>query len=485
MPFAAMTLYRELKGRFGADDIFFDGGTLRPGMDWLEEIKSHLAGTAGAFIAVIGPKWTETLTEREQSGGKDHVVQEIELGLRDEWTVIPLLLNEAALPPAQDLPPSVRALRDHHVAHLRMTSLDNDIESLTARLDELSVAARPGPADDHEADDKASTKDPVIEARPVDDEHYQTLIDEADNLVIFLGARANVDDQELPCPPGTATLPDDTGLAEYLAGKARMMSGERELAEVAQYARMCRGEPRVFGWVKEALSIDQEPGPVHKYLARLPKRFAELGLEKRYQVIVTPKLDVALEKALREAKEPFDVAVYMGPKTEYAGKFVHIPWDTAKPTVILAPNDYHDFPIAARSGQLSRTVVVRINGAVDDIDAGYPWQDNFVITEDHYIDFGRGRTPEEVVPAQILAKLRNSSCLFLGYAIADWRLRVFLHWIWPGQPSDAMRWAVEHNPSMLERQTWRRSGMDLYQSGLTDYVQGLDRFLIKHREELT
>jgi hypothetical protein len=27
--------------------------------------------------------------------------------------------------------------------------------------------------------------------------------------------------------------------------------------------------------------------------------------------------------------------------------------------------------------------------------------------------------------------------------------------------------------------------MDLYQSGLTDYVQGLDRFLVEHRDELT
>ena len=74
-------------------------------------------------------------------------------------------------------------------------------------------------------------------------------------------------------------------------------------------------------------------------------------------------------------------------------------------------------------------MVVRINGAVRD--AGYPWDNNFVITEDHYIDFAGGRAPEEVVPTQILAKLRHASCMFLGYAIADWRLRVFLHWIWP------------------------------------------------------
>lgn len=30
MPFAASALYRELKGQFGAENIFFDAGALRP-----------------------------------------------------------------------------------------------------------------------------------------------------------------------------------------------------------------------------------------------------------------------------------------------------------------------------------------------------------------------------------------------------------------------------------------------------------------------
>jgi len=54
MPFAAMMLYRELKERFGKENIFFDEGTLQPGMRFLEEIRSHLTDGAGAFIAMIG-----------------------------------------------------------------------------------------------------------------------------------------------------------------------------------------------------------------------------------------------------------------------------------------------------------------------------------------------------------------------------------------------------------------------------------------------
>ena len=217
---------------------------------------------------------------------------------------------------------------------------------------------------------------------------------------------------------------------------------------------------------------------MHMYLARLPKRLEELELPKRYQMIVTPKLDVAFEEALREW-----VSRSMSPSTSRrapsTGANSYTSHGTSrKPQVILAPNEYRGFPISAAGCELTRTVVVRTNGAVDDDDAGYPWPNNYVITEDHYIDYTGGRAPEEVVPTQILAKLHQASCLFLGYAIADWRLRVFLHWIWPGEkPNAAMRWAVDSNPSMIDRQTWTDTKVGLYQCRLTDYVLGLDRYL--------
>jgi hypothetical protein len=203
-------------------------------------------------------------------------------------------------------------------------------------------------------------------------------------------------------------------------------------------------------------------------------------------MIVTPKLDLALERAFQEEGEPFDVAVYMAPGTEYAGRFVHLPWGQVDPRPIMTPNEYTDFPIVTDYGELTRTVIVRISGAVDDLETGYRWKSNFLITEDHYIDYLGGRPAEEVVPTQILAKLRQASCLFLGYKIADWRLRVFLHWIWQGERlSGATCWAVERNPDVIERQFWQRSGVCLYKSRLTDYVGGFDRFLTEHRDELT
>ena len=477
VPFAAMMLYRELKARFESDDIFFDNGTLRPGMRFPEEIRSHLTNGAGVFIAVIGSKWMPTTAAHRQRGDLDYVVKEIELALQNRWIVIPLLVDEATLPDRLQLPPAIRALPDCQATRLRQANLDDDIEELGSRLNEIRNSIT-GTVEPPPRPTKPPQVEPASEVLAADDEHYQMLVDEADNLVIFLGAEVNAEDHEGPFREGAAMLPDDRDLAEYLAAKIKLQSGQRDLAEVAQYVRIIRGEPNVFRWVNQLLRVDSEPGPVHRYLAGLPRRLEELGLPKRYQMIVTPKLDLALEQAFREAGEPFDVAVYMAPGTEYAGRFVHLPWGNADPQPILTPNEYTDFPIVTDYGELTRTVIVRISGAVDDRETGYRWKSNFMITEDHYIDYPRGRPAEEVVPIQILAKLRQASCLFLGYTIADWRLRVFLHWIWQGERlGGATYWAVERNPDVLEQQFWRRFGVSLYKSRLSDYVNGFDRFL--------
>ena len=478
MPFAAMMLYRELMGRFRSENIFFDEGTLRPGTRFPEEIRSPLTDNTGAFLALIGPGWMPTMLAHQQRGDLDYVTKEIELALQNGWTVIPVLVDNATLPDPHQLPRAIRSLANRQAARLRQLNLDDDVEDLSARLNEIPEGKK----------DEVEQQLPIIEPPPVlaaDDEHYQMLNDEADNLVIFLGAGANADDHDEPFREGAEMLPDDTELAEYLAAKIRLESGQRDLAQVAQYVRMIRGEPNVFRWVKQVVGVDSEPGPVHKYLARLPRRLEELGLRKRYPMIVTPKFDLALERALLEEGEPFDVAVYMAPGTEYAGRFVHLPWD-GDPHPVITPNEYTGFPIASDWGELTRTVIVRTNGAVDNLQLGYRWKSNFIITEDHYIDYLGGRPAEEVVPTQILAKLRQASCLFLGYKIADWRLRVFLHWIWQGERlSGAAHWAVERDPDVLERQFWQRSGVALYKSRLTDYVAGLDRFLTEHRDELT
>jgi hypothetical protein len=289
---------------------------------------------------------------------------------------------------------------------------------------------------------------------------------------------ANADNEDEPWSVGCQRLPDDRELAAFLATRLGLKNPSLHLAEVAQRAGALRGEMELFQWVQQVLRVESEPGLIHWYLAHLP---AQLG--RRYQMIVTPQYDAALEKAFTEADEDFDVIVYMAPGTEQAGRVVHRPWD-AFPCPIDKPNEYTGLPIIAGDHSLRRTVIVRISGAVDDPSAGFSWEDNYVITEDHYIDYLSGRATEEVVPGQVLAKLKKANYLFLGYTIADWRLRVFLQRIWKGPKlGRAKYWAIESKPDALERELWKQAGVTLYQSSLTDYLRGLYDYLASHPAE--
>jgi len=488
MPGTAWALYLALKDRFGAENVFLDNSTLEGGMRWLDEITSHVT-SAGAFIALIGPNWTQSLTAHQQRGDVDWVAKEIDLALRSRphVTVIPLLIDDATVPDVSDLPPSLRPLPGCQAERLHHDSLLDDMEHLADRLMAIrdrpvGAATAPRPPEPPPADDGPQTGATSGSGPPtvpvVEDDHFQMVADEAAYLVVFLGAGANADDHEGGWRQGEM-LPDDIDLANHLAAKVRLKAERPDLAQIAQYISEVRGEANVFRWAREILAVDCEPSPVHRYLAHFPKRLDELGFEKSYQMIVTPKYDAALERAFREEGEPFDVAIYMAQRgTPNSGRFLHLPWGQASPLPVIKANDYTDFPFIADDSRLTRTVIVRIMGAIDDPSAGYGWKGNYLITQDDYIDFLGGRSAEEVVPGQILAKLREASCLFLGYTMADWRLRVFLRWIWGDKLGGGLHWAVERDPDVLERRFWQSFGVSLYKCPLTEYVKAFDNFLV-------
>jgi hypothetical protein len=493
----AWALYLKLIERFGEQNVFFDNGSLRPGVRWLAEIKSRLAD-AGALIVLIGSQWMPSLDQHQRQRAEDYVAMEIDLALRSgaRVAVIPVLVDEAEAPAEYALPPALKALAGCQAERLRHTHLLDDVERLMARLAEIAAgpvtAGSEGEGQRHlSADSPAAkiTSEPeppspesssaAVRVAPApDDDHYRMVLRHADHLVVFLGAAANAEGRLQPWHEGSG-LPDDRDLARYLS--ARLGLGDRPLglAEAAQHAGATYGEMELFDWVNKALRGDAEPGPVHSALAQLPGR-----LGRRYQMIVTPKYDAALEKAFREADEEFDVAVYVTPRKPMPqGRFVHLPWrGSAQPVDI--PNRYSDFPIG-EDGRLERPVILRVNGAVEDRSAGFTWEDNYVITEDHYIGYLSGQPAEEVVPAQILAKLRRSNYLFLGYPITDWRVRVFLQRIWDGPEfGRAKYWAVASEPDNFERDLWQEAGATLYQSSLAGYLAGLYRFLETNAGEL-
>jgi hypothetical protein len=479
----ALLLSDRLAQRFGAESVFLDTRNLQPGMKFLEEIKSHLPD-CGVLLALIGPRWMSSMRTREQASvaepAEDYVRFEIEYALRrnSRINVIPVLVGDTTPPPTPErLPRSLQALTKIEFELVRPKRFEEDLAHLMSRLEAI-VREQPtpppvgntletGPVQQQRAGPVPPRPMPGIvpPPDPAQLEHIlEHMVDEG-NLVPLLGSRLTP--ASATWSEGCGSLPDAEELAADLARRFSVTSARPDLSEVAQYVYVTRGRSDLYLTLRRILTADCEPGPVHRFLARFPRRLEELGLEKRYQLIISTNFDMALEKAFDEEEEPYDLAVYMASGPD-KGKFVHFPFE-GSPQPIAAPNAYGKFPIGDY-GELERTVIVKIHGAVDGSVSDYRWKENYVITQDHYIDYLSRSPVEGLVPVQILDKLRDSHCLFLGYTMRDWNLRVFLQRIWRGEPPGAKSWSIEPDPDVLEKEFWGQSCVDLYAADLADYV---------------
>jgi hypothetical protein len=268
---------------------------------------------------------------------------------------------------------------------------------------------------------------------------------------------------------GLTGLPDSERLASVLAGRFGYEPevDHPHLAEVAQYVDVTWGRPDLHRTLTESLGTADEPGPVHRFIAGLQTKLKAAGIPRRPFLALTTNFDTALERALRDAGEEFHLAIYMAG----SGHFVHVKPDGTQQE-IFQPNGYSDFPIEDDL-RLSGTLIVKVHGAIGEREPGFNDAENYVITEDNYIDYLSGSAVEQIVPVQILQKLKASHCVFLGYDIADWSLRVLLKRVW-GSRIPAKSWAVQPDGGEFEEVLWRESGVELIQGSLDAFVADLE-----------
>jgi hypothetical protein len=465
----ARLLYLTLAKELGDENVFLDEVSLEPGVKWLQELRSRSGGCA-AFIALIGPDWASIMTKRSEGEDEDFVRSEIEAALLPDsgvQEVIPVLVGDAEIPREDDIRylSAVHPLLKRQLAELRPGPWDADVEALVERLKEVKPEEpKPPPP-----------PPPPPPPGPKDSGHYdeivRLLLREDSAVVPFLGPGANSCDRTEPWHGDPAYLPDADELAAYLALELDSAAAPADLADVSQRVSVAIGEGDLYTALQKALPSGPRPGLVHGFLAGLPGRMAKLGHPDRYQLIVTTNYDDALERAFDDAGVPYDLAVYIA-KGDDKGRFVHVPCD-GEPRVVNDPNTYGGFQIDP-FGMVKRTVIMKIHGAVNRAREPYSWRNNYVITEDDYIDYMSVGEIGSIVPQQLLGKLRdNGHFLFLGHAVRDWNLRVFLIRIFGGHPRPNTSWAIQREPNPLDNRFWWRIGVNLSTIPLDDYVKEL------------
>ena len=242
--------------------------------------------------------------------------------------------------------------------------------------------------------------------------------------------------------------------------------GGATLPRVAQYVAVMKGSGPLYDELHELLDADLPPTSIHRFLAALPALLRERGLP--HQLLVTTSYDTALERALEEAGETFEIVSYLAAGRN-RGRFCHIAADGAG-SLIEEPNTY-----ATELSLERNTVILKLHGQVERTPAR-EWE-SFVVTEDDYIDYLAQTDVAGAVPVSLAATLRRSHFLFLGYTMADWNLRVILHRLWGDQPLTYHSWAVQPEPKPLEREFWRRRDVEVVELAFEDYAETLSRFV--------
>jgi hypothetical protein len=493
----ARLLYDRLSKALGRDAVYLDVANPTPGVRYLEHIKST-AATSWVFLALIGPHWLSSMTRRSQARfeqpATDLVKLEIELALSrgSGLKVVPILLGGAVMPNGESLPRSLRPLPSLQAIELRHAHFDEDFEVLVGAVAEVSeVGERPevGPASSQPTavvsssrgptrSDSGSPSTPDKGAHAPNDRHFEAVLRymlDDDGVVPVLGRDVNGTPLEGQPILGGASLPNSGELARDLAERFGLDLEHHDLAKVAQQVYLTSGSPDLHRTLRRLLPAEAAPSAVHRFLAAFPTCLDRASVERRFQMIITTNYDVALERAFDEANEPYDLLVYMASGDD-RGRFVHFPFDS-DPEPINVPNQYAKLPID-EDGEVERSLIVKIHGAVDGSSGGYGWRNNYVITEDEYIEYLSRGPIENLVPIQILDKLAGAHCLFLGYSMNDWNSRVFLQRIWKGASIPAKSWAIEPNPGSLETDFWQHSGVDLLAAPLAGYVEQLARRIV-------
>jgi hypothetical protein len=198
---------------------------------------------------------------------------------------------------------------------------------------------------------------------------------------------------------------------------------------------------------------------LHEFLAAVPA----------FLVIVVTNYDTLVEQAFRAAGKPYDLVVYPTDRKDFANAILWWRHGSAKP-VVTAPNEL-DIDLA------KTTVIYKMHGTI--FPESDEW-DNFVITEEDYVEFLSRMTTSTAIPSLFYPYFRERSFLFLGYSLRDWNLRVVLKNLskyLPKRMADSdddedqlPSWAIQRDPSELEGKLWAKRRVGIFDQPLDEFV---------------
>jgi len=289
---------------------------------------------------------------------------------------------------------------------------------------------------------------------------YPTILNRLNQgrVIPFLGSGASLGGRTLNAEwkPGISEfLPTAGELANYLARMTQFPQDEPiDLAKVAQYYDVVNGRVVLDEVLRSIFSNIYCLTALHTFLAKI-----DVPL-----LVVTTNYDDGMERAFEAAGKPYDLVTHTTDNA-IGDQLLWYEHGEAEPKEVI-PNK---FVIDLKT----RTVIYKMHGSVDRHGS---MRDQFLITEDDYIEFLSRMTRNSAIPAMFAEPFQQRHFLFLGYSLTDWNLRVVLN----RMEKDVQRrrglrsWAIRWRVTPLERRFWQQRGVEVYNMLIDDFVHELE-----------
>jgi hypothetical protein len=125
--YAVRAIYDRIAQKVGRENVFLDVDNIDLGVDWFQVLFEKV-GACDALIAVIGKNWVSSADE------DDFIRFEIEGALQRDVPVIPVLVDGATMPQADELPDAIKNLARRQGIEISHNHFDSDVERLTDAL---------------------------------------------------------------------------------------------------------------------------------------------------------------------------------------------------------------------------------------------------------------------------------------------------------------------------------------------------------------
>jgi uncharacterized protein YecT (DUF1311 family) len=140
-------IFDRLAQQYGRDTVFRDIDSIQPGIDFRTQIADALTAT-DVLLVIVGPRWLGRAkgAESRMDNESDPVRVEVEMALKRDIPIIPVLVSGMKMPEVGQLPPTLKDFAFRHAVQVDGgRDFDHHIDGLSRALDQILAAKGTAP----------------------------------------------------------------------------------------------------------------------------------------------------------------------------------------------------------------------------------------------------------------------------------------------------------------------------------------------------